>query len=214
MSSTQHEGDHDPPLAERRLHEPKHPVDVATFVLAILGFVVAAASTGAVFLQWDAMEDTLAIMRSEDRPWIAVYAAHSAAPRLNQDLNVELKFGNSGAEPATKIRYFTDIFVAPAEDSDGRLTAAIQNCRTGANVTTLGVLPPTGERQFSAFQTLYADRVNEEVVSGAKTVVFAGCFSYEDDGKVRYSDFCFFNQSSLPVKGWNFCKGEGKNNAT
>jgi len=101
------------------------------FILAILGFVVAAGSVAVSLLQWQSMQQQLLAMREqladaraqthlEYRPWVLAQRAELVAPlTAGQSALLGISIVNGGRTPATNVRVHTTItfheYTWPAE---------------------------------------------------------------------------------------------------
>lgn len=147
------------------------------------------------------------------RAWIGpTMARMDAKPTVGQDLQVIATYRNTGQEPARNVRWTWNYEVIGVRDLVGG--AMIAQMRKGTSACLLigersngtVVYPSAGATSQELVLTITGDKIDEELVSGAKYFVFRGCFAYRTADEVRHSAFCFYQGGqSMPTDHLAVC---------
>jgi hypothetical protein len=152
---------------------------------------------------------------ASERAWVGPRNAKtSSPPTADKDLPIVLEYGNTGREPAIETVYDTDIFTITDEDDKSgkvaqRINTFIGKCKVmwrpdQANV----VYPSVGLSAASYNLTKILDKsdIDDDVISGVRSIVFTGCFSYKTTETIHRSWFCyFFKAGKTEIGNWNIC---------
>jgi hypothetical protein len=152
---------------------------------------------------------------ASQRAWVGPRnVKSSSAPTKDQDLPIMLEYGNTGREPAIETIHDTDIFTATeAEDNAGvasqRISAFIKKCKVMWKPDQAEVVYPSvglSAANYTLTIPMQKSDVDDDVISGEKTIFFSGCFSYKTTETIHRSWFCFFYKAPKTLPGnWNIC---------
>lgn len=152
---------------------------------------------------------------ASQRAWVGPRNAKSSiAPTADKDLPIILEYGNTGREPAIETVYDTDVFTATEEeDRTGKVTqrinAFIGKCKVMWKPDQANVVYPSvglSAASYNLTKNLEKSDIDDDVISGVKSIVFTGCFSYKTTETIHRSWFCyFFKTGKTEIAAWNIC---------
>lgn len=186
-------------------------ISQATFSAFLVG--VGLLQVWVYTRQKEIMDNQLQIMASGQRAWIAPTSAGSDQPKLGTELKLSIVFINTGREPAMKVAYASEAFVSTeSPDNPEKLKKAIDDyvaiCKVGKDeMLRVGVVYPTsGHSAYSVHPAFPGRLVDDGAIDGTKLLAVAGCFSYEAQGSVHHSTFCFdWSAKAGNPNTWFFC---------
>lgn len=117
------------------------------------------------------------------RAWVGPRNARSdAAPEAGKPVTVFLDYQNTGREPAIETAYDLDFFVSSIDGEavrqvDHRVAAFQSKCKLKWTPNQATVVFPSGltGSSYTLNQTLAGDNIDQEVIDGAKALIFSGC---------------------------------------
>lgn len=153
---------------------------------------------------------------ASERAWVGPRSARSdGIPEKEREYPIYMDYQNSGREPAIEMAYDVLAFAFSGEDDSSgsvrnRITGFIDSCKIKWQPHSAQVVyPSTGGLGLTGYvlsTKLSATEIDDDVVSGAKSVAYAGCFSYKTVGTIHRSSFCyFFNAKTSKPANWNIC---------
>jgi hypothetical protein len=146
-------------------------------------------------------------MVAAQRAWVGPFDAHlDGKLAVGGDIDVMVNYVNTGREPALSFNYTTDQFVATvkegvSDEGTKRVGDNLQKCLAtdpvAATAATQVVYPTLSGSGFGQLRaTIHGLDVDGDVLSGTKTILVPGCFTYRTFGQIRHSAFCFFFQAT------------------
>lgn len=158
--------------------------------------VIVGISVYQARISRETLQETEATNTANLRAWVGPAGAHSDVPVLNQDLKIQIVFGNSGREPALDAGYalsgfptYKDINV-PDDGLNEAVDALISKCKHGEDIIRVGaVYPSSGMQSYAANGKFPKEYIDQSVVDGTKNLIAAGCFVYKTQGAVHYTSF-------------------------
>ena len=138
----------------------------------------------------------------------------SSAPTKDQDLPIMLEYGNTGREPAIENVHDMETFTATDEEDRAgiaaqRIGAFIKKCKVMWKPDQAEVVYPSvglSAANYTLTIPMPKSDIDDDVVSGVKTIFFSGCFSYKTTETIHRSWFCFFYKAGKTQAGnWNIC---------
>ena len=138
----------------------------------------------------------------------------SSAPTKDQDLPIMLEYGNTGREPAIETVHDMETFTATDEEDRAgiaaqRIGAFIKKCKVMWKPDQTEVVYPSvglSAANYTLTIPMPKSDIDDDVVSGVKTIFFSGCFSYKTTETIHRSWFCFFYKAGKTQAGnWNIC---------
>jgi hypothetical protein len=152
---------------------------------------------------------------ASERAWVGPRAAKiNSAPVADKDLAIVLEYGNTGREPAIETVTDTDVFAATEEEiQSGKATQRVNDfigkCKAMWKPDQASVVYPSvglSAASYALTKTMQKSDIDDDVVSGAKTIVFSGCFSYRTTETIHRSWFCYFYKAGKTENAnWSIC---------
>jgi len=152
---------------------------------------------------------------ASERAWLGPRNAKSTgAPTIDKDLPIVVEYGNTGREPAIDEISDTDVFTATQEDDNaGKVVRRVEDFIGKCKMTwkpgeAFVVYPNIGISAANYNLTRIVDKslVDEDVVSGVKTIFLSGCFVYKTTETIHRSWFCYFYRAGkTDNSSWNIC---------
>ncbi len=148
------------------------------------------------------------------RAWVGpIDARVDGAVETGKPVKLVISVCNTGREPARNFRWTTNSIVATSEDdSNGTLGSKIASnllfCLGTPSLPHGQVIyPTTGFGSGFDFTTDFSEKdIDDDVVTGRKTLVIQGCVAYDSFEKTRHSGFCyFFKAGSTKIDHLNIC---------
>jgi hypothetical protein len=149
------------------------------------------------------------------RAWVGPRnVAFLADPAIGKAIEINIEYQNSGREPATSFRYFTEPFaMEPSDDANGALAGKINNymkaCRNNKEWQGGSVVYPMATAigpGYNLFVKSNEDFVDEAIVRGDKIIVVQGCFWYTTIELPKHTYFCYFYKHGVTkIQNLNIC---------
>lgn len=147
------------------------------------------------------------------RAWVAPTDAKlNSAPVAGQDLGGAIVYQNMGREPARDGIHQIYTFAASQEEiATGAAVQTVSNNLTACLALPTHefgeiVYPTTGFAAANVSFIVPKDNVDDELISGRKTLIVQGCFAYFTAEHVHHSGFCFYyNAPNSYPEHLNFC---------
>lgn len=182
-----------------------------------VNFLFTAALVVIGLLQYRIYTIQSDIMRNGQRAWIAPVAATGFPIRADLPISLEIVIANTGREPATRVRYYSEVGVI-ADDSLASSVAIshpMNVCRSWEESGRVGPLQPVGTvyptTDLSNTYKLTARAASvflatqPEILEGKVPIIVSGCFAYATSTTAdarHYSPFCFVSDAAHQ---WHIC---------
>ena len=162
--------------------------------------IMALVALGALIMVIVALNDTRDALERTQRAWLAPGGIKIKTPfTANTYQEVWLSFGNTGNEPAMKIRldYYPVALPAGKIRNAAAIRAAVSKMADGVKCA-MKQPDPEGSVSYPSKPGAYSYRVGisasvvNQIIDKKNFLLIAGCFTYESFGKVRHSAFCRF----------------------
>jgi hypothetical protein len=186
--------------------------------------LAASKQAGAAEEQAKAMQEYAQATRTSliesQRAWVGPRNVRSDnGPVVHQPLDAVVEYQNTGRDPATETIRDVQVFAATDdEDRSGAVALRVSDFTSKCIVmwkpqSATVVYPTTGPNAgYSLTVRVDGDKIDEEVVSGAKSLYVSGCFVYKTFQAIHRSWFCYYYKSGLSKPAnWSIC--EAGNNA-
>jgi hypothetical protein len=152
---------------------------------------------------------------ASERAWVGPRNAKiSAAPAADKDLPIIIEYGNTGREPAIETVYDTDVFtVTDDEDKAGKarqqINDFVEKCKIMWRPDNAAVVYPSvglSAANYALTKTMDKSLIDDDVISGVKTIFFDGCFVYKTTETIHRSWFCYsYKAGKTDIGSWNIC---------
>ena len=151
---------------------------------------------------------------ASERAWVGPRNAKiSNAPASDKDLSIMLEYGNTGREPAVETAFDTEVFTAAEEESANtlqRINDFIGRCKNMWKPDQAAVVYPSvglSAANYTLTRIMDKSLVDDDVVTGVKTIYFSGCFSYKTAETIHRSWYCYFYKAGKTDNAnWNICQ--------
>lgn len=155
---------------------------------------------------------------ASQRAWIGPSTAKiDGAIEIGKEVKAVVTIVNTGREPGKNL--FWDVIgiaTDKTEDSDGVpgfiIRKYIEACFSTPSQYRRQVLFPSGGGfgggGFTFTTLIGADKIDDGIVSGTKTLIIQGCLAYDAFGKTHHTAFCFFYRAGeTKLDSLNICSG-------
>jgi hypothetical protein len=149
------------------------------------------------------------------RAWVGPRNVRSNnAPLLQQPLDAIVEYQNTGRDPATETIRGIEVFTATKEENQsGKVTRRVADFTSKCVImwqpqSATVVYPTTGANPgYELTARIDANMVDEEVISGAKSIYISGCFVYKTFQTIHRSWFCYYyNTDRTKPANWTICE--------
>ena len=162
-------------------------------IMALIALCALGATIVTLNITRDAVERT-------HRAWLAPSGIKiKTAFKANTYQEVWLSYGNTGNEPALKIRFdYYPIALPAGKIRDATAIKAAISEMAGGNECDQMQPNPEGSVSYPSEPGAYGYRVGisailvDQIIDKKNYLLIAGCFAYESYGRVHHSAFCRF----------------------
>lgn len=152
---------------------------------------------------------------SGQRAWVGPMNARlEGTPKAGEAIVAKVVVQNTGREPGFSFNFEPQPVVSSETDADldSKISTQTAWCMSKQQSKNVGVIYPSsttfGSSAYEYGVNFAADDISEEVITGKKVLLATGCITYESEGSVRHSSFCYFYKAgtSKPDR-LNICNG-------